>query len=1182
MAYLVVTNSHALPQSAEVSFGLLTPFHDYLDVWVDPAGQLNSKLLVKVYATLGAGGVRTVIANVVTAFSGPARIAFSRDTLGTVVPIGIDPGTTYEVTLTSLDATLLAAVKATIVAYDLATNDVPETDPGVPAALVFNAEVPFATLNLFHTKLAAALAPLASSNSGAQWRVYGSNGPGSVRALVFQKNFSGKTISNTPLFEPEEIGLVGAEKFELVAFGTDPAASGLLQASLIGADPVVDSGGGGAAFVPAGTGFFHATAGVEDPLAKLVNPADTRGLGPTFVFRPGGVAAVNVFTTWASLMAALLVVQGPKVLQFDDSIVTPIIIPAGAYDLDSSTLSGNSSAAHPTGFTDVEFADGVIFTNFSRYITGNLRLRTLATTTAPVTLTPALGGIGIQLVVDGESALTTGVPATKPFFEVTGGAFFDVQVINGFVAAFAAQPVFHADAVSTFAITLGYEALLNNNTIAGAVGSAIFINVNDQETFAIGTPNPIVQAGCLSGFTLAQNALPTGTGFVHVTNGYLDPAAVPGVTTETTFVFKPGGVAAGNVYVTWAALMTAFSSFVGPKAIQFDDSIVTPAVVPAGVYDMTDTVLLGTKTKAGGVNVQVHLNDGVVFTHLNDVQDNVTLKAFGTVLPVVTMTAGQVFSLGNGAQILNDPLGVVPFFSVPVVPQVPLLRLQDSEQWAGGGQLGDGVTATVHLVAAAGLLIALGPHAALATNTVTGAAGSSLSVQVQSQGALSTFGGDTVAPITQVGVPTVVVQQDGLPTGTGFPHVTNGYLDPAAVSGVTTETTFVFHPGGVAGGNVYTTWASLYAAFSSFVGPKIIEYNTDDAAAVIPAGTYDFKDTTHTGRLSRGSITIVSLPDGVILQNLETVTNFMRFNSHATTVSPVTLAGAAIQEVSVQNRAQLASDGAATLPFFNVTGGSFLDVELGFDSFLFSFGAQGTTAVDGTSIVNIHLGDVAGLSNNTITGAPGCLVAIFIESESAQNATYGNTPNPIVQGGVPAASLSIIYHTDDIFEVQNVADLSKKFKVDLSGLTTGNTLAMFGNTTGIPGFTALANDGPLAASATGLLGRAPQFKVVSVNFAASPFAVDPTVALNLLVDVSGGAVVVTLPAVGFVAGDRVSIKNLIGAAAVSNITVTPGGGQLIESTTVPQAFGATSAIAITGANFDYEYTGVAGREWAIV
>jgi hypothetical protein len=266
----------------------------------------------------------------------------------------------------------------------------------------------------------------------------------------------------------------------------------------------------------------------------------------------------------------------------------------------------------------------------------------------------------------------------------------------------------------------------------------------------------------------------------------------PGASSISTFVLRPGGVAGGNVYTTMAALYAALSTSAGSKTLQFDDSIVSPIVIPPGTYDFKDTILMGTLSEFSGgfnVNVQVHLPEGVVFVNTNDIVSNVTFTSFATATPVITMTNGQVFRLGRGAQVFNDVTGTMPFIAVPNLVQLPLIFLRPTEQWANGEQLGDFITPSVRMATGAQLAMVLGTRACLATNTLTESGPSTVLIDVQEQSALTTFGGSTPSPIVQVGITNLIIIQDGLPSGTGIPVIINGYLQ--AVAGNATNVPYV-------------------------------------------------------------------------------------------------------------------------------------------------------------------------------------------------------------------------------------------------------------------------------------------------------------------------------------------------------------------------------------------------------
>jgi hypothetical protein len=85
--------------------------------------------------------------------------------------------------------------------------------------------------------------------------------------------------------------------------------------------------------------------------------------------------------------------------------------------------------------------------------------------------------------------------------------------------------------------------------------------------------------------------------------------------TNCCFVFRPGGVTAKDVYADWLSLYAAFSASAGTRSIQIDDSIVSPAVIPAGTYDLSGAIISGTpniNTDSGGALLD--LANGVVIT----------------------------------------------------------------------------------------------------------------------------------------------------------------------------------------------------------------------------------------------------------------------------------------------------------------------------------------------------------------------------------------------------------------------------------------------------------------------------------------------------------------------------------------------------------------------------------------
>jgi hypothetical protein len=72
--------------------------------------------------------------------------------------------------------------------------------------------------------------------------------------------------------------------------------------------------------------------------------------------------------------------------------------------------------------------------------------------------------------------------------------------------------------------------------------------------------------------------------WIYFGSGFVPPPP-PGAGSPYEFVFQPGGVASGNIYIAWAALVAAAAAFPGTKLVHFDDSF-APCVIPAGAWNL--------------------------------------------------------------------------------------------------------------------------------------------------------------------------------------------------------------------------------------------------------------------------------------------------------------------------------------------------------------------------------------------------------------------------------------------------------------------------------------------------------------------------------------------------------------------------------------------------------------------
>src|SRR5262245_21393670 len=105
------------------------------------------------------------------------------------------------------------------------------------------------------------------------------------------------------------------------------------------------------------------------------------------VFRPGAAAppGQNVYDSWQSLLNAMSQMQGRKVLEFDDSIVSPNAaqIPPGNWPMKDVVWAGFGPRKDGARRTKVEILDGATFSDL-RMIGGQITVVNKATSISPV------------------------------------------------------------------------------------------------------------------------------------------------------------------------------------------------------------------------------------------------------------------------------------------------------------------------------------------------------------------------------------------------------------------------------------------------------------------------------------------------------------------------------------------------------------------------------------------------------------------------------------------------------------------------------------------------------------------------------------------------------------------------------------------------------------------------------
>jgi hypothetical protein len=186
----------------------------------------------------------------------------------------------------------------------------------------------------------------------------------------------------------------------------------------------------------------------------------------SFVFRPGDPnPRGNVYTDWNALVAALATVEGYKLLEFDDSIISPIVIPPGGpYDMTGVVWSGT-------------FDHVFVFLTIGNCTFTNLRhFQKLLDVTFTGTVAPAIDDVGPTDLITFEIGVTLRNLGTVPFIRASGlgpGDFCALGFVSQAVWETGTAPIFDCPNAGTLFLTALFSAaIIGSDTISGVVGAA--------------------------------------------------------------------------------------------------------------------------------------------------------------------------------------------------------------------------------------------------------------------------------------------------------------------------------------------------------------------------------------------------------------------------------------------------------------------------------------------------------------------------------------------------------------------------------------------------------------------------------------------------------------------------------------------------------------------------------------
>lgn len=270
----------------------------------------------------------------------------------------------------------------------------------------------------------------------------------------------------------------------------------------------------------------------------------------TVVWRPGGVAGGNVFTTWAAVVAEVATMQGDITIGLDTDS-GPANIPAGNYDLRPAGISGpvtivNASKILTFGAPFLSLIGAVTIKGLSGLNDASIvNGSTVPVITAAFTNSFRMSG--------GASIFQT--PGAAAFLAITGGAFSFWMNDFSTVVSLGGTNTITVAAPGTLALALNDESLFDTNMLAAVAGVTITVGF-DASFFA--------QAGAAAiplfkNSQRGSNAIVVGTGLTASIT--LDGLGRPVFVGASTRILCTQRVAANdggpNPTVRYAALIRA-------------------------------------------------------------------------------------------------------------------------------------------------------------------------------------------------------------------------------------------------------------------------------------------------------------------------------------------------------------------------------------------------------------------------------------------------------------------------------------------------------------------------------------------------------------------------------------------------------------------------------------------------
>lgn len=363
--------------------------------------------------------------------------------------------------------------------------------------------------------------------------------------------------------------------------------------------------------------------GPQGPRGVGGPPGPTGPLGPpgnaSLIYRPGGVALGNIYTSWTNLMNVRMGTPNTPMTIYIDSTFFPagVTLDAGSWHLGKNTAIEGYINIHSTGsgfYPIIQFTQGVQLLDPSTFTNIQLFGVVSPTNTTPCIINSAFTTLDIEF--NNVTVQSQNVTPVKPMFLLPGGVanIISTHGLTSFTSA--GNPIFSdGGGASEIEVFLNDFTSVSDNTFKLTASEAeVIVGATSQLVYpqaqAVGLIIPV--AGNLSGnWNNATN------GFVPVKTGASSATWSPSSIVSATFIYQPGGTAINNIYTSWTSLMADRATIPSTPATIYIDA----------TFSASSTVTLDTGTWSLYKNTVI---DGYINYHYNG----------ATVFPIIQLTEG--------------------------------------------------------------------------------------------------------------------------------------------------------------------------------------------------------------------------------------------------------------------------------------------------------------------------------------------------------------------------------------------------------------------------------------------------------------------------------------------------------------------------------------------------------------